>query len=75
MRMKDAGTFVFGCGVDEKAFLMEAVPRDLLRGPTTMSAIRWCWPRAETTSDSELAVCVTRAWRLQAPEKLKSWAR
>ena len=70
MRVKDAATFVFRCTTEEKAFLMEAEPAIYFETEHYVG-----WPvvlvRARA-SDTELKHCVERAWRLQAPKKLKA---
>lgn len=69
MRVKDADTLVFRCTLEEKAFLMEADPSVYYETDHYAG-----WPavlvRAGAASDTELAHCVTRAWRIQAPKKL-----
>jgi hypothetical protein len=70
MRMKDAETFVFSCGADEKAMLMEAAP-SLYFETDHYVGYPLVLVRA-AASDAELAVCVTRAWHAQAPQKLKA---
>jgi hypothetical protein len=69
MRVKDADTYVFRCTMEEKAFLMEAEPAVYFETAHYVG-----WPavlvRASAASDAELAHCVARAWRLQAPKKL-----
>jgi hypothetical protein len=69
MRVKDPDTLVFRCTLEEKAFLMEAEPSVYYETDHYAG-----WPavlvRAAAASDPELAQCVTRAWRLQAPKKL-----
>jgi hypothetical protein len=71
MRMKDADTLVFHCPIEEKAMLLEAASEiyfetDHYKG----------WPavlvRASKASDAELEVCLQRAWRSQAPAKLRA---
>jgi hypothetical protein len=70
MRVKDADTFAFRCTMEEKAFLMEAEPAIYFETDHYVG-----WPivlvRA-TASDAELIHCVARAWRLQAPKRLKA---
>jgi hypothetical protein len=70
MRVKDAGTFAFRCSMEEKAFLMEAEPAIYFETDHYAG-----WPivlvRA-TASDAELVHCVARAWRLQAPKRLRA---
>jgi hypothetical protein len=70
MRVKDAETFAFRCTMEEKTFLMEAVPSIYFETDHYVG-----WPvvlvRA-TASDAELAHCVARAWRAQAPKTLKA---
>ncbi len=70
MRVKDADTFAFRCTMEEKTFLMEAVPSIYFETDHYVG-----WPvvlvRA-AASDAELAHCVERAWRAQAPKKLKA---
>jgi hypothetical protein len=67
MRVKDADTLVFRCTLEEKAFLMEADPSVYYETDHYAG-----WPavlvRAAAASDVELAHCVTRAWRIQAPK-------
>jgi hypothetical protein len=69
MRVKDADTLVFRCTMEQKVFLMEAEPSVYYETDHYAG-----WPavlvRAAAASDAELAQCVTRAWRLQAPKKL-----
>jgi hypothetical protein len=69
MRVKDADTLVFRCTLEEKSFLMEAEPSVYYETDHYAG-----WPavlvRAATANDAELAHCVTRAWRLQAPKQL-----
>ncbi len=69
MRVKDADTLVFRCGMEEKELLMEAAPAiyfetDHYKG----------WPavlvRLSHISDPELRQCIVRAWRAVAPRKL-----
>jgi hypothetical protein len=69
MRVKDADTLVFRCSMEDKHFLMEAAPAiyfetDHYKG----------WPavlvRLSEADEAELARCLDRAWRLQAPRKL-----
>ena len=71
MRMKDAETFVFRCTMDEKSFLMEAAPAIYFETDHYVG-----YPivlvRAGAASDAELRHCVERAWRVQAPKKLKA---
>jgi hypothetical protein len=71
MRVKDPDTLVFRCTMEEKAFLMEAEPSIYFETDHYVG-----WPavlvRLSVVSDAELAHCVTRAWRLQAPKKLKA---
>jgi hypothetical protein len=71
MRMKDAETFVFSCTMDEKAMLMEAEPAIYFETDHYVG-----YPlvlvRAAAANDAELAVCVKRAFRAQAPAKLKA---
>jgi hypothetical protein len=71
MRVKDADTLVFRCTMEEKAFLMEAEPSIYFETDHYVG-----WPvvlmRLSEASDAELAHCVERAWRLQAPKKLKA---
>jgi hypothetical protein len=70
MRVKDADTFAFRCTMEEKTFLMEAVPSIYFETDHYVG-----WPvvlvRAGA-SDAELAHCVERAWRVQAPKRLKA---
>jgi hypothetical protein len=70
MRMKDAETFVFRCTMDEKAMLMQAEP-SLYFETDHYLGYPLVLLRA-AASDAELAVCVTRAWHAQAPQKLKA---
>jgi len=69
MRVKDADTLVFRCTLEQKAFLLEAEPSVYYETDHYAG-----WPavlvRAAAASDAELAHCVERAWRLQAPKKL-----
>lgn len=69
MRVKDADTLVFRCTLEEKAFLMEAEPSVYYQTDHYAG-----WPavlvRAAAASDAELAHCVERAWRMQAPKTL-----
>jgi len=71
MRVKDADTLVFRCTMEEKAFLMEAEPAIYFETEHYVG-----WPavlvRLSAISSAELAHCVERAWRLQAPKKLKA---
>ena len=71
MRVKDADTFAFRCTMEEKTFLMEAVPSTYFETDHYVG-----WPvvlvRAAAADDAELARCVARAWRVQAPKKLKA---
>ena len=70
-RIKDAGTLVLMCPLEEKELLMAAAPdlyyeTDHYRG----------WPsllvRLGAVSDEELAHRLALAWRRQAPKKLVS---
>jgi hypothetical protein len=69
MRVKDADTLVFRCAIEEKALLIEAAPKIYFETDHYVG-----WPavlvRASKVSDVELAHCLERAWRLQAPAKL-----
>jgi hypothetical protein len=69
MRVKDADTLVFRCTLEEKTFLMEAEPAIYFE---TDHYVGWAavLVRVAAASDAELAHCVKRAWRLQAPKKL-----
>jgi len=71
MRVKDPDTLVFRCSMDEKRFLMEAEPSIYFETDHYVG-----WPavlvRLAAASDTELEHCVTRAWRLQAPKKLRA---
>jgi hypothetical protein len=71
MRVKDAETLVFRCTMDEKQFLMEAEPSIYVETDHYVG-----WPavlvRLAAASDAELAHCITRAWRLQAPKRLRA---
>jgi hypothetical protein len=71
MRVKDGDTLVFRCTMEEKAFLMEAEPSIYFETDHYVG-----WPavlvRLSVVSDAELAHCIERAWRLQAPKKLKA---
>jgi len=71
MRVKDADTYVFRCTMEEKQFLMEAEPSIYFETDHYVG-----WPavlvRVAAASDAELAHCVRRAWRLQAPKKLRA---
>jgi hypothetical protein len=69
MRIKDADTLVFRCTLEDKALLIEAEPAVYYE---TDHYVGWgaVLVRAAAASDAELAHCVTRAWRLQAPEQL-----
>jgi hypothetical protein len=69
MRVKDRDTLVFRCPIEQKEFLIEAAPdiyfeTDHYKG----------WPavlvRLSKIDDAEIAHCLERAWRLQAPAKL-----
>lgn len=71
MRVKDRDTLVFRCPVEDKALLMEMAPEiyfetDHYKG----------WPavlvRLSKIDEAELAHCLERAWRLQAPARLVS---
>jgi hypothetical protein len=70
MRVKDPDKFAFRCTMEEKTFLMKAVPSIYFETDHYAG-----WPvvlvRA-VASDAELAHCVERAWRAQAPKKLKA---
>ncbi len=74
MRIKDAETFVFRCTMEEKTLLMEAEPKVYFETDHYLG-----YPlvlvRAGAADDAELAHCVTRAWRAQAPKKLKAGLR
>ena len=70
MRMKDADTFVFSCTADEKTMLIEAAPA-LYFETDHYVGYPLVLLRA-AASDAELVACVTRAWLLQAPKKLKA---
>jgi len=68
MRVKDADTLVFRCTLEEKAFLTEAEPAIYFETDHYAG-----WPAVlvrACADDTELAQCVARAWRLQAPQKL-----
>ena len=71
MRMKDAGTCAFRCTMEEKAILMEAEPSIYFQTDHYVG-----WPivlvRLAAASDAELAHCIARAWRVQAPKKLQA---
>jgi hypothetical protein len=71
MRAKDADTLVFRCTMEEKAFLMEAEPAIYFETDHYVG-----WPavlvRLSAIGSAELAHCVERAWRVQAPKKLKA---
>jgi hypothetical protein len=70
MRMKDAGTYAFRCTIEEKALLMEAEPSTYFETDHYAG-----WPIVlvrDAVSDAELAHCIARAWRAQAPKKLKA---
>jgi len=71
MRVKDADTLVFRCTMEEKAFLIEAAPSIYFETDHYVG-----WPmvlaRLKPASDTELRHCVERAWRLQAPKKLRA---
>jgi hypothetical protein len=69
-RVKDAGTAIFRCPLEMKEVLIESAPEiyfetDHYKG----------WPgilvRLSKASDAELAQCLDRAWRLQAPKRLR----
>jgi hypothetical protein len=71
MRVKDEDTLVLHCPIEEKEVLIEAAPdiyfeTDHYKG----------WPavlvRLSNIADTELKLCLKRAWRLQAPTKLVS---
>jgi hypothetical protein len=68
MRVKDADTLVFRCTLEEKALLIEAEPAVYFE---TDHYAGWgaVLVRAAAASDKELRHCVTRAWRMQEPEK------
>ena len=72
MRVKDTDTFAFRCTMEEKAFLIESEPAIYFETDHYAG-----WPivlvRA-AASDAELVHCVARAWRLQAPKRLKARA-
>ena len=74
MRMKDAGTCAFRCTTEEKAILMEAEPSIYFQTDHYVG-----WPivlvRLAAASDAELAHCIVRAWRVQAPKKLQALHR
>ena len=70
MRMKDAETFVFRCSAEEKALLMEVEP-SLYFETDHYVGYPLVLLRA-AASDAELAACIARAWRAQAPQKLKA---
>jgi hypothetical protein len=70
MRMKDAGTLVFSCGMDEKTMLIEAAP-SLYFETDHYVGYPLVLLRA-SASDAELAACIARAWHTQAPQKLKA---
>ena len=70
MRVKDADTYAFRCTMEEKVFLMEAEPSIYFETDHYVG-----WPVVlvrGSASDAELAHCVARAWRVQAPKKLRA---
>jgi len=71
MRVKDADTLVFRCTMEEKTFLMEAEPAIYFETDHYVG-----WPavlvRLTAANEAELAHCIERAWRVQAPKKLKA---
>ncbi|HEY6255687.1 MAG TPA: MmcQ/YjbR family DNA-binding protein [Xanthobacteraceae bacterium] len=69
-RVKDADTLVFRCPIEMKEILIESAPEiyfetDHYKG----------WPaillRLSKAGDAELLTCLDRAWRLQAPKRLR----
>jgi len=72
-RVKDPGTVVLACPLEEKELLIAAAPDVFFE----TSHYRG-WPailaRIDAISDEELAHRLERAWRMQAPKRLvKAW--
>jgi hypothetical protein len=68
-RMKDRGTLVVRCSLDEKELLMEAVP-DIYFETDHYKGWPWVLVRLAAIGEQELAVRLERAWRMQAPARL-----
>jgi hypothetical protein len=69
-RVKDASTAVFRCPLEMKEVLIETAPEiyfetDHYKGWAGILV------RLSKASDAELAQCLDRAWRLQAPKRLR----
>jgi hypothetical protein len=69
-RVKDASTAVFRCPLEMKEVLIESAPEiyfetDHYKGWSGILV------RLSKASDAELAQCLDRAWRLQAPKRLR----
>jgi hypothetical protein len=71
LRVKDAGTLVLRCVLEDKAMLMEAAPDIYFETDHYVG-----WPavlvRLPAISDAELAHRLEQAWHLQAPKKRKA---
>jgi hypothetical protein len=71
LRVKDAGTLVLRCTLEDKAMLIEAAPEVYFETDHYVG-----WPmvlvRLPSINDAELAYRLEQAWELQAPKKLKA---
>lgn len=69
LRVKDADTLVIRCPSEDKAMLMEAAP-EIYFGTDHYKGWSAVLVRPSRIAAAELAHCLIRAWRMQAPAKL-----